>query len=87
MHRLLFENQTALETDSLARYGASIGLDVPVFVSELANHTHSPRVRADFIGGAKSGVNGTPTFFINGARHDGPYDFDTLLAAIERAMP
>jgi hypothetical protein len=58
---------------------------VPVFVSEVANHTCSPRVRADFIGGA--GVNGTPAHFINGARHDEPYDFDALLAAIERAMP
>jgi protein-disulfide isomerase len=87
MHRLLFENQAALETESLARYGASIGLDERVFVSELANHTHFARVRADFLGGAKSGVNGTPTFFINGARHDGSYDLDALLAAIERAMP
>ncbi len=87
MHRLLFEHQTALEPDSLARYGASIGLDAPVFASELTNHTHSARVRADFIGGAKSGVNGTPTFFINGVRHDESYEFDTLLAAIEQAMP
>ncbi len=87
MHRLLFEHQAALETDSLARYGASIGLDVPVFVSELTNHTYSPRVRSDFMGGVKSGVNGTPTFFINGVRHDDSYDFDALLAAIERAMP
>ncbi len=85
MHRLLFEHQAALETESLARYGASIGLDVTVFVSELANHKHYPRVRADFMGGAKSGVNGTPTFFINGVRHDESYDFDALLAAIERA--
>jgi protein-disulfide isomerase len=87
MHRQLFEHQAALEPDALARYGASIGLDLPVFVRELANHTHFPRVRADFIGGVKSGVNGTPTFFINGARHDESYDFETLLAAIERAMP
>ncbi len=85
MHRLLFEHQEALETESLARYGASIGLDVPVFVGELTNHTHYARVRTDFIGGAKSGVNGTPTFFINGVRHDDSYDFDTLWAAIERA--
>lgn len=87
MHRLLFEHQAALETESLARYGASIGLDMPVFDGELANHTYSPRVRADFIGGAKSGVNGTPTFFINGVRHDDSYDFDAMLAAIKRAMP
>jgi protein-disulfide isomerase len=86
MHTLLFENQTALGLDALEQYATAIGLDVPVFAGELATHTHYPRVRADFIGGARSGVNGTPTFFINGVRHDDSYDFETLLAALERAM-
>ncbi len=48
-------------------------------------HRHAAKVRADFAGGVRSGVNGTPTFFVNGARHDGPYDAVSLLAAIEAA--
>lgn len=87
MHRQLFEHQEALEMDSLTRYAQNIGLDLSVFDSELANHKYSPRVRADFVGGAKSGVNGTPTFFINGIRHDDSYEFNVLLASIERALP
>ena len=47
------------------------------------NATYAPKVRADFLGGVRSGVNGTPTFFINGERHDGSYEFDDLVAAIE----
>jgi hypothetical protein len=43
---------------------------------------HVPRVREDFLSGVRSGVNGTPTFFINGRRHDGGFELPTLLAAI-----
>jgi protein-disulfide isomerase len=46
------------------------------------NGTFAPKVRKDFLGGARSGVNGTPSFFINGRRHDGPYAFEDLVAAI-----
>ena len=45
------------------------------------------RVRADFMSGVRSGVNGTPTFFINGLHHNGSYDLEPLLAAVEAAMP
>src|SRR6266481_4298124 len=48
----------------------------------LAQHTYLNRVREDFMSGVRSGVNGTPTLFINGLRHDGSYDRDNLLAAI-----
>jgi protein-disulfide isomerase len=54
---------------------------------ELADGTHSERVREDFSSGVRSGVNGTPTFFINGLRHDADYSVDTLLAAIDQADP
>ncbi|MGB6933261.1 MAG: thioredoxin domain-containing protein, partial [Acidobacteriaceae bacterium] len=53
----------------------------------VAEHTYQDRVKSDFRGGVRSGVNGTPTFFINGARHDASYDFATLTAAIESALP
>jgi protein-disulfide isomerase len=49
---------------------------------ELAGGVHAGRVRRDFDSGVRSGVNGTPTFFINGKRHDGPSDFDSLAGAI-----
>jgi len=83
MHDLLFENQGALDREDLLEYAAELDLDVARFKSELAGHTHAVRVREDFLSGARSGVNGTPTFFINGVRHDGSYDFDTLLEALE----
>jgi protein-disulfide isomerase len=51
----------------------------------LMEETFKARVRADFAGGVRSGVNGTPTFFINGHRHDGSFDFETLVAAIQAA--
>jgi protein-disulfide isomerase len=83
MHDRLFENQNALDDEDLVRYAVALRLDESRFVSELAGHVHAARVREDFMGGVRSGVNGTPTFFINGVRHDGPFDLDTLLAAIE----
>jgi protein-disulfide isomerase len=85
MHAMLFENQDALDNDDLVRYAGAIGLDVDQFSDELARRVHAPRVREDLLGGVRSGVNGTPTFFINGVRHDGPYDFDSLFTAIEAA--
>jgi protein-disulfide isomerase len=51
----------------------------------VAQHIHAERVREDFMSGVRSGVNGTPTFYLNGAGHDGSYDVDTLLAALEGA--
>jgi protein-disulfide isomerase len=52
----------------------------------FAQHAYLDRVREDFMSGVRSGVNGTPTFFINGLRHDGSYERDELLAAISDAM-
>jgi protein-disulfide isomerase len=86
MHDLLYENQQALEDEDLVQYAGSLGLDVKVFARDLKEHTYAPRVREDFMSGVRSGVNGTPTFFINGTRHDGSYDFATMLAAIEEAV-
>jgi protein-disulfide isomerase len=82
MHDLLFANQHALELDHLLGYAAALGLDLDRFALELAQHTHEPRIREDFMSGIRSGVNGTPTFFVNGVRHNGGYDPESLLAAI-----
>jgi protein-disulfide isomerase len=82
MHDMLFEHQDALEDEYLLVYAAAIGLDVDRFERELLAGKYAPRVREDFLSGVHSGVNGTPTFFINGRRHDGSYDLETLLEAI-----
>jgi protein-disulfide isomerase len=86
MHDMLYENQDALEPEDLVRYARSLRLDLPRFVKELSEHVWAERVREDFRSGVRSGVNGTPTFFINGVRHDGGYDMASLLAAIEEAV-
>jgi protein-disulfide isomerase len=84
MHDLLYENQARLRDPDLRGYAESLGLDVDRFDRELAEHVHATRVREDFMSGVRSGVNGTPTFYINGVRHDDSYDLETLLAALER---
>jgi protein-disulfide isomerase len=86
MHDYLYEHQSRLETKHLLAYAEHLGLDVARVERELAEHTHEPRIREDFLSGARSGVNGTPTFYINGVRHDGSYDVDTLLAALRDAL-
>ena len=85
MHDLLYENQQRLEANDLVGYADSLGLDVERFQRELEGHVHAPRVREDFMSGVRSGVNGTPSFYINGVRHEDSYDFDTLLGALKRA--
>jgi protein-disulfide isomerase len=85
MHDHLYENQRRLSDPDLHSYAEQLGLDVDLFDKELAEHVHAPRVREDFMSGVRSGVNGTPSFYINGTRHDASYDAETLLAALERA--
>src|SRR5437867_11304999 len=69
MHDILFENQNALEDEDLPRYAAALGLDVPRFMTDVLAGKYAWRVRADFKSGVRGGVNGTPTFFINGERY------------------
>jgi protein-disulfide isomerase len=85
MHDMLYENQQALDDPHLAGDATAIGLDMVRFEGEMAAHIYAERVREDFMSGIRSGVNGTPTFFIDGRRHDDAYDFDSLMSALERA--
>jgi protein-disulfide isomerase len=73
MHDMLFEHQNALDVDDLIGYAKSIGLDATRFARELEAGTYGKRVRDDFRSGVRSGVNGTPTFFVNGDRYDGSW--------------
>jgi protein-disulfide isomerase len=86
MHDLLFEHQDRLGTQYLLAYAAALKLDVERFALELDTHVHVPRIREDFLSGVRSGVNGTPTFFVNGIRHDGGYDLESLLTAVSAAL-
>jgi protein-disulfide isomerase len=86
MHDLLYEHQDALTDDDLLLYGTALGLDVDRLSAELVAGTWVPRVRDDFRNGVRSGVNGTPTFFINGERFDEPWtDREVFRRALRRA--
>lgn len=82
MHDVLFENQDALADENLAQYAATLGLDARRLLNEVLTGRHAERVREDFRSGARGGVNGTPTFFINGVRYEGALEGDALLAAL-----
>jgi protein-disulfide isomerase len=82
MHDRLYDHQRALTLRQLVGHARALGLDVTAFERDLRQHRFNTRVRADFRSGLRSGVNGTPTFFINGVRHDGGDDYDSLLAAL-----
>jgi protein-disulfide isomerase len=82
MHDSLFENQRALDDDDLAEYAAELGLDETRLIREVTSSVYAPRVREDFKSGVRGGVNGTPTFFINGERYDGALDLKYLLNAL-----
>jgi protein-disulfide isomerase len=83
MHDQLFEHQDALTDSDLAQYASDIGLDVERFRHDLTSHVNMDRVQRDIQSGAHNDVHGTPTFFINGVKHEGPDTFDDLLSAIQ----
>ena len=86
MHDLLYENQGRLGEPLFVELSEKLGLSAPALRQSLEHEEFRTRVRDDFAGGVRSGVNGTPTFFINGQRHNGPFDFEFLVAAMEAAM-
>jgi protein-disulfide isomerase len=85
MHDLLFEHQEQLTAADLVRYAADLNLDVDRFHDDLKRHVYETTVAQDVESADLSGATGTPTFFINGQRHYGAYDHDTLTAAIKTA--
>jgi protein-disulfide isomerase len=86
MHDCLYEHQQELDDNHLRQYALELGIDVTRFDDEMAKHVHASRVREDFMSGIRSGVNGTPTFYINGIRYDDSWDEETLLAAIKQTL-
>jgi protein-disulfide isomerase len=85
MHDVLFSNQERLAGPYLPGYAKTLGLDVQRFEMELATDAYAPKVREDFVSGVRSGVNGTPTFFINGLRYDGAWDLPSFVLALYEA--
>jgi Na+/H+ antiporter NhaA len=85
MHDLLLERQESLTPADLVRHAGDLGLDVERFHDDLMRHVHQTRVAQDVESADVSGATGTPTFFINGQRHYGAYDLDSLAAAVTAA--
>jgi Na+/H+ antiporter NhaA len=85
MHDQLLTHQDALRLDDLARYAEEVGVDVERFEEDLRRHAGSARIEEDVDSADLSGVSGTPTFFINGRRHYGAYDIETLSNAVRAA--
>lgn len=85
MHDLLYENQEKLADVDLRQYALKIGLEIYRFESDMAGEVYAKKVRDDFRGGVRSGVNGTPTFFINGYRFNDTASYENLTAALNAA--
>jgi protein-disulfide isomerase len=87
MHDMIYEHQPdGLELRDLGQYAAAVGLDPIAVMQDVSTHAYLPRIREDFMGGVRSGVNGTPTFFINGSRFDGDWtDVEAFVEAINGA--
>lgn len=86
MHDLLFEQQDFLEPGILPVWAKKIGLNLEKFTNDIKDAGVAKRIKEDRASGIRSGVNGTPTFYINGMRHDGSPDYDSLLAALESEL-
>lgn len=86
MHDLLYENQENLELPDLIKYAESLKLPIPDLKKAIENEMFADKIKNDFMGGVRSGVNGTPTFFINGVRHNDSFEYEVLSATIEEAL-
>ena len=86
LHDLLLEHQGALTVRDLIGYATSLGLDIERFTAHLRKHAGAARVAEDTDSADLSGVSGTPTFFVNGMRHYGAYDIESLSKAVKLAL-
>jgi protein-disulfide isomerase len=86
MHDKLYENQEALDLASLVQYAGELGLDGDAFEAASAGPAVETRISNDFEGGVHSGVNGTPSFFLNGVRYDGDWSYGPFLKALKAEL-
>ncbi|HEX6107590.1 MAG TPA: thioredoxin domain-containing protein [Gemmatimonadales bacterium] len=85
MYEQLFSHQTELAEPDLLRHARAVGLDLDRFQRDMASRAAEVRIREDLAGGARSGVNATPTLFVNGERYAGGHDRASLVDALARA--
>lgn len=83
MHDRLFENYNRLDGENLVRYAEDLGLDMEQFEQTVSGRVFARKVREDLVRGMESGVSGTPTYFINGVKHFGSGQFESLVEAID----
>ena len=86
MQEFILEHQEALEETHLIEYADELDLDLDRFKQDLDQNVYADRVKEDFHSGVRSGVNGTPSFFINGVRYDGAWDLESLIDAVEKPL-
>lgn len=86
MHDFIYENQTQLNLPCLLGLAETLHLSIKELKLAIVNKTYEPKIRNDFLGGVRSGVNGTPTFFINEHRYTGSYEFEEFVSAIESIL-
>ncbi|MDB5222846.1 MAG: DsbA family protein [Chitinophagaceae bacterium] len=86
MHDIIFENQEALDSESLFLYARSIGLDLERFKNDIQKNTVTEKVEIDFESGVRSGVNGTPSFFINGKKYNGDWEEDVFIQYLKSQL-
>ncbi|MFL5691561.1 MAG: DsbA family protein [Ktedonobacteraceae bacterium] len=85
MHDYIFHHQHTLEDSDLEQFAAAVGLDMQQFAHDMAERPYMDRIEEDLQNGLRSGVRGTPTFFINGVLYPGSWEQEALLAALEEA--
>jgi protein-disulfide isomerase len=86
MHDYLFEHQEVLDDRHLLEYAKRVGLDIKTFEKEISRHIFAPVINDSLRNGIKSGVEGTPTFFLNGVRYEDSWDLETLLETIRSTI-
>lgn len=86
MHDIIFENQYKMNVESLYDFAHTLKLDMRRFEKDFADGEIAEKVESDFESGVRSGVNGTPSFFINGYKYNGMHDFESLTGTLDSVM-
>ena len=86
MHDMIFENQQNLHGSNLLKFASALHLDTKAFAADMEDQALQQKVEDDFESGMKSGVNGTPTFFVNGSRYNGGLEDNGLLHFLQAAI-
>ena len=84
MHDYLFEHQKALDDSHLFEYAQKVGLDIDRFKKEMSGHIYAPLINESLRNGIDSGVEGTPTFFVNGVHYEDSLDLDTFSNVLKK---